>query len=103
MVEPDVPSFDGVGDAVAWLDSHVDFESNMPRRRSLPTLDRMQALTALLGEPQDVHPVDPHHRHERQGIDLGHGDVAAHGQGPDGGHVHEPQPARRGGAPGPQR
>ncbi len=56
MVEPDVPSFAGVGDAVAWLDSHVDFESTMPRRRSLPTLDRMQALTALLGEPQDAIP-----------------------------------------------
>ena len=56
MVEPDVPSFAGVEDAVAWLDSHVDFESTMPRRRSLPTLDRMQALTALLGEPQDALP-----------------------------------------------
>ena len=56
MVEPDVPSFAGVEDAVAWLDSHVDFESTMPRRRSLPTLDRMQALTALLGEPQDAIP-----------------------------------------------
>jgi len=56
VVEPDVPSFAGVEDAVAWLDSHVDFESTMPRRRSLPTLDRMQALTALLGEPQDAIP-----------------------------------------------
>ena len=28
----------------------------MPRRRALPTLDRMRALTALLGEPQDSIP-----------------------------------------------
>jgi dihydrofolate synthase/folylpolyglutamate synthase len=44
--------FKGVDDALAWLDSHIDFESNMPRRRALPTLDRMRALTSLLGEPQ---------------------------------------------------
>ncbi len=45
-----------LADALAWLDSHVDFESNMPRRRAVPTLDRMQALTALLGEPQESIP-----------------------------------------------
>ncbi len=28
----------------------------MPRRRALPTLDQMRALTALLGEPQDTIP-----------------------------------------------
>ncbi len=50
------PPFDGVEDALAWLDSHVDFESHMPRRRALPTLERMQALTSLLGEPQDSMP-----------------------------------------------
>jgi dihydrofolate synthase/folylpolyglutamate synthase len=54
--EPVVPSFAGVDDAVAWLDSHIDFESTMPRRRSLPSLERMEALTALLGEPQDSIP-----------------------------------------------
>jgi dihydrofolate synthase/folylpolyglutamate synthase len=48
--------FAGLPDALAWLDGHVDFESNMPRRRALPTLDRMRALTALLGEPQDSIP-----------------------------------------------
>ena len=52
MENPAAPPFDGVADAVAWLDSHVDFESNMPRRRAVPTLDRMCALTSLLGEPQ---------------------------------------------------
>ncbi len=55
----DVPltlPFDGLADAVAWLDSHVDLESNMPRRRDVPTLDRMRALTSLLGEPQESIP-----------------------------------------------
>ena len=56
MDEPVAPPFDGLADALAWLDSHVDFESNMPRRRALPTLDRMRALTALLGEPQESIP-----------------------------------------------
>jgi dihydrofolate synthase/folylpolyglutamate synthase len=49
-------TFAGVDDAVAWLDSHIDFESAMPSKRSLPTLDRMQALMAVLGEPQDSIP-----------------------------------------------
>ncbi len=56
MDEPVASSFAGVDDAVAWLDGHIDFESTMPGRRSLPTLDRMEALTALLGEPQDSIP-----------------------------------------------
>jgi dihydrofolate synthase/folylpolyglutamate synthase len=56
MDDPAIPPFDGVEDALAWLDSHVDFESQMPRRRALPTLDRMRALTALLGEPQESIP-----------------------------------------------
>jgi dihydrofolate synthase/folylpolyglutamate synthase len=46
------PPFAGLEDALAWLDAHTDFEAHMPRRRALPTLDRMRALTALLGEPQ---------------------------------------------------
>ncbi len=50
------PPFDGLDDALAWLDDHIDFESSMPRRRALPTLERMRALTALLGEPQDSIP-----------------------------------------------
>jgi dihydrofolate synthase / folylpolyglutamate synthase len=54
--EPEPHSFEGVDDAVAWLDSHIDFEANMPRRRAVPTLDRMRALTSLLGEPQDSIP-----------------------------------------------
>jgi dihydrofolate synthase/folylpolyglutamate synthase len=53
---PASPPFLGVADAIEWLDSHIDFERNMPRRRALPTLDRMRALTALLDEPQDSIP-----------------------------------------------
>ena len=48
-----VPGLDG---ALAWLDSHIDFESNMPSRRALPTLDRMRALMTLLGDPQESIP-----------------------------------------------
>jgi dihydrofolate synthase/folylpolyglutamate synthase len=50
------PPFKGLADALAWLDTHIDFESTMPRRRALPTLERMRALTSLLGEPQDSIP-----------------------------------------------
>jgi dihydrofolate synthase/folylpolyglutamate synthase len=44
--------FENVDDAVAWLDSHIDFEKNMPRRRLVPTLDGMRSLCSLLGDPQ---------------------------------------------------
>jgi dihydrofolate synthase/folylpolyglutamate synthase len=54
--QPVAPPFEGVAQALAWLDSHIDFESNMPRRRAVPTLDRMRALMALLGEPQEAIP-----------------------------------------------
>jgi dihydrofolate synthase/folylpolyglutamate synthase len=54
--DPLAPPFDGLAGALAWLDSHVDFESHMPRRRTVPTLHRMWALTALLGEPQQSIP-----------------------------------------------
>lgn len=47
--------FDDLPEALAWLDSHIDFESTMPTRRSLPTLDRMRALMALLGDPQQAY------------------------------------------------
>ncbi len=48
--------FDDLPEALAWLDSHIDFESTMPARRSLPTLDRMRALVGLLGDPQLAFP-----------------------------------------------
>ena len=47
--------FDDLPEALAWLDSHIDFESTMPTRRSLPSLDRMRALVALLGDPQQAY------------------------------------------------
>jgi dihydrofolate synthase/folylpolyglutamate synthase len=55
-VEPALLPFESVDDAVAWLDSHIDFEKHMPRRRLVPTLDGMRALCALLGDPQDSIP-----------------------------------------------
>ena len=42
--------------ALAWLDSHIDFESKIPTRRSLPTLDRMRELMTLLGDPERSYP-----------------------------------------------
>ncbi len=50
------PPFTSLADAVAWLDGHVDFESKMPTRRSLPTLDRMRELVHLLGNPERAYP-----------------------------------------------
>ncbi|HEX4161733.1 MAG TPA: Mur ligase family protein [Acidimicrobiales bacterium] len=52
MEPPASLPFETVDDAVAWLDSHIDFEKHMPRRRLVPTLDGMRALCALLGDPQ---------------------------------------------------
>ncbi len=51
-----------VGDAFSWLDAHVNLESlgvpvDVPRRAAQPTLDRMEALAALLGSPQVEYPV----------------------------------------------
>jgi dihydrofolate synthase/folylpolyglutamate synthase len=48
--------FDDLDAAVAWLDGHVNFESAMPARRSVPTLDRMRDLMRVLGDPQDAYP-----------------------------------------------
>jgi dihydrofolate synthase/folylpolyglutamate synthase len=45
------PPFAALADALEWLDDHIDFESNMPSRRSIPTLERMHAVMALLGDP----------------------------------------------------
>jgi dihydrofolate synthase/folylpolyglutamate synthase len=48
--------FADLDSALEWLDSHIDFESNMPSRRSLPTLDRMRSLMAVLGDPHESIP-----------------------------------------------
>ncbi len=50
------------GDALAWLDAHVNLESlgvpvGVDRRATHPTLDRMHELTRLLGSPQVEYPV----------------------------------------------
>jgi dihydrofolate synthase/folylpolyglutamate synthase len=45
-------TFPSLDEALAWVDDHIDFESTMPTRRSLPTLDRMVALMSVLGDPQ---------------------------------------------------
>ena len=50
-------TFADLSEALAWLDGHVDFESTMPTRRALPSLDRMHALARLLGDPQTAYPV----------------------------------------------
>ena len=46
------PPFASLREGLAWLDAHIDFESTAPTRRSLPTLERMTELAALLGDPQ---------------------------------------------------
>jgi dihydrofolate synthase/folylpolyglutamate synthase len=48
--------FSTLDEALQWLDGHIDFESKMPSRRALPTLDRMRALMALLGDPHESIP-----------------------------------------------
>jgi dihydrofolate synthase/folylpolyglutamate synthase len=50
-------TFSDLPEALAWLDAHIDFESSMPTRRSVPTLDRMRALAELLGDPYTAYPV----------------------------------------------
>jgi len=45
--------FTRVEEALDWLDGHIDFESTMPSRRVLPTLEPMRALMSVLGEPQE--------------------------------------------------
>jgi dihydrofolate synthase / folylpolyglutamate synthase len=48
-------------DVLAWLDRHVDLERRAdapsPRRVEAPTLDRIQVLVGLLGDPQHAYPV----------------------------------------------
>ena len=48
--------FTDLPEAIAWLDSHIDFESIAPTRRALPTLDRIRELMAILGDPQRAYP-----------------------------------------------
>ena len=48
--------FTSLAEALAWLDSHIDFESAMPSRRAIPTLERMRELAGVLGEPERTFP-----------------------------------------------
>ncbi|HEX4219426.1 MAG TPA: folylpolyglutamate synthase/dihydrofolate synthase family protein [Acidimicrobiales bacterium] len=48
--------FTDLSEAIAWLDSHIDFESIAPTRRALPTLDRIRELMVILGDPQRAYP-----------------------------------------------
>jgi dihydrofolate synthase / folylpolyglutamate synthase len=50
------PPFAFLADALAWLDGHIDLESKVPSRRSLPTLDRMRELMRMLGDPERTYP-----------------------------------------------
>lgn len=48
--------FASLEEALAWLDGHIDYESTSPSRRALPTLERMQELMTLLGDPERAYP-----------------------------------------------
>ncbi len=48
--------FADLAEALAWLDAHIDFESKVPSRRALPTLERMRELMHLLGDPERAYP-----------------------------------------------
>ncbi len=48
--------FDDLPQALGWLDAHTDFESKMPSRRAIPTLDRMVELVRVLGDPHRAFP-----------------------------------------------
>jgi len=48
-----------LGDALAWLDRHINLErieSGTAGRAAIPTLERIAALLALMGDPQDTIP-----------------------------------------------
>ena len=93
MEQPVSPPFGGIADALAWLDAHIDFESNMPRRRALPTLDRMRALTALLGEPQESIPSIHITGTNGKGSTSAMATSLLLAKGLSVGHLHQPQPA----------
>src|SRR3954467_7877032 len=43
-------------DASEYLEGHVNFEQQSPTKEGAPSLDRMRALAAALGDPQDAAP-----------------------------------------------
>jgi dihydrofolate synthase/folylpolyglutamate synthase len=44
-------------DASAYLEGHVNFEQQAPTKEGAPSLDRVRALAAAMGDPQDAAPV----------------------------------------------
>jgi dihydrofolate synthase/folylpolyglutamate synthase len=51
-----VAPFASLEGALSWLDGHIDFESKLPSRRALPTLERVRELMEALGDPQRAYP-----------------------------------------------
>jgi dihydrofolate synthase / folylpolyglutamate synthase len=49
-------AFPSVDEAVAWLESHVDFERVAPNRREIPTLQPIRDTLSALGEPHHDYP-----------------------------------------------
>ena len=46
-----------LAELVTWLDDHTDYEQTMPTRLRAPTLERIEELCRLLGDPQQGYPV----------------------------------------------
>ena len=54
------PAPTSLGDALAWLDRHVNLEAierGVAGRAGAPTLERIEALVSASGDPQDAYPV----------------------------------------------
>ena len=46
-----------LGEALDWLEGHVNLEAILLGRREAPTLDRIRELCGLMGDPQTAYPV----------------------------------------------
>lgn len=46
-------SFPSYAEAVAWLESHVDFERDIPLRREAPSLENITAVLEMMARPHD--------------------------------------------------
>ncbi|MDA8290844.1 MAG: Mur ligase family protein [Actinomycetota bacterium] len=58
--DPGRPLPASLGDALAWLDRHVNLEAierGVAGRAALPTLDRVEGLVSAIGDPQDAYGV----------------------------------------------
>lgn len=57
---PGIPQPVSLGDALAWLDRHVDLEKieqGLAGRAAAPTLERIRGLLDAMGDPQQSYPV----------------------------------------------